>query len=101
MIHSTPAVQNKTFILSYDYVSDILEKRGPYREEHLGLAKDFIAQNKIVAGGPYAPPTGACFLFTVDSIADVQEFIEKDPYVSAGLVPNYDVKEWSVLVGKV
>lgn len=37
----------KYFLLIYDYVPDILEKRTPYREEHLKLAKDASEQGAI------------------------------------------------------
>jgi hypothetical protein len=32
------------FVLRYDYVSDILEKRGPYREAHLRGAQDKVGR---------------------------------------------------------
>lgn len=31
--------QDNFLILQYDYIPDILEKRGPYREGHLAAAK--------------------------------------------------------------
>ena len=49
---------SKKFILEYQYVSDILEKRVPYRSEHLQLAEDLEKQGKIIAAGPFTPPTG-------------------------------------------
>ena len=57
MIHtrlfSTPPTR---YLLSYEYVPDVLEKRGPYREGHLGLAKDMIAEGSCVSGGPSLVP---------------------------------------------
>lgn len=32
----------KYAILTYDYVPDILEKRGPYRAEHLAAAQKLV-----------------------------------------------------------
>jgi len=44
------------FLLSYEYIPDVLEKRGPYREGHLGLAKDMIEKGTCVSGGPTMSP---------------------------------------------
>ena len=43
---------SKRYLLSYEYIPDVLEKRGPYREGHLGLAKDMIEEGVCVSGGP-------------------------------------------------
>lgn len=92
------------YLLTYDYVADVLEKRGPYREEHLQLAKDLIAQGKCSAGGPISPlqegatPTGALFVFT--DLEAAKSFVEKDPYVSGGIVTKHSIEAWTVAVSK-
>lgn len=51
-------------ILKYDYVEGILEKRGPFREEHLGAAQAKLQEGKLVmAGGFGSPPEGGLFIF--------------------------------------
>eukprot|EP00970_Alexandrium_tamarense_P004713 scaffold783_cov197-Alexandrium_tamarense.AAC.6 len=44
------------YLLSYDYIPDVLEKRGPYREGHLGLAKQMLGDEVAVSGGPTLTP---------------------------------------------
>lgn len=44
------------YILSYDYIPDVLEKRGPYRDGHLNLAKSMVADGTCISGGPTLPP---------------------------------------------
>jgi hypothetical protein len=44
------------YILSYDYIPDVLEKRGPFRDGHLGLAKSMVADGTCISGGPTLPP---------------------------------------------
>lgn len=42
----------------------ILEKRGPFREEHLGAAQAKLQDGKLVmAGGFGSPPEGGLFIF--------------------------------------
>ncbi len=45
------------FILSYDYVPDVLEKRTPFRPDHLALAREFHAAGKLLLAGAFDPPT--------------------------------------------
>ena len=91
------------YLLRYDYIPDVLEKRGPFREGHLGLAKDLIAQGKCLSGGPTGEPgmevpTGALFIFTDEESAKL--FVEGDPYVSGGIVTGHSIEEWNVVVQK-
>mmetsp|Transcript_31402 Transcript_31402/g.68662 ORF Transcript_31402/g.68662 Transcript_31402/m.68662 type:complete len:143 (-) Transcript_31402:1102-1530(-) len=95
---SAAAEETKNFLLEYVYVPEILDKRGPYREEHLAMAKEQIAAGNMKYGGPLNPPTGAVFLWTCDDPAIIEEYAKKDPYVKAGLVPSYKITEWSILL---
>ena len=44
------------YLLNYEYIPDVLEKRGPYREGHIGLAKEMIESGTCVSGGPHLIP---------------------------------------------
>ena len=52
-LFSTPPTR---YLLTYDYIPDVLEKRGPYREGHIGLAEDMIEEGACVSGGPSGVP---------------------------------------------
>lgn len=87
-------------ILFYAYVENIIEKRKPYREEHLALAQRFVADGKLILGGAYAEPAdGAAIVFKVETKADVLFFVENDPYVNNGLVTQWHIREWNAVVG--
>ena len=91
------------YLLKYEYIPDVLEKRGPYREGHLGLAKKLIEEGTCLSGGPtgeveMSVPTGALFIFTTADAAKL--FVEEDPYVSAGIVTAHSIEEWNVVVEK-
>mmetsp|Transcript_15951 Transcript_15951/g.34738 ORF Transcript_15951/g.34738 Transcript_15951/m.34738 type:complete len:153 (-) Transcript_15951:105-563(-) len=90
------------YLLSYEYIPDVLEKRGPFREGHIGLAKDMIEEGVCVSGGPStvpgeSVPNGALFIFTTKDAAE--KFVAEDPYVSNGIVTGHSIAEWSVVVG--
>jgi hypothetical protein len=99
---SSSSSASKTFLLEYSYVADILEKRTPYRPAHLALAEGLTKDGVIVAGGATgSPPSGALFIFKAADASAVEAFVKKDPYVSAGLVTAWKIKEWTVAVGSV
>jgi uncharacterized protein YciI len=89
------------FVLSYEYVPDVLEKRTPFRGDHLALARELHAAGKLVLAGAFDPPTeGAMFIFDVASAADVEAFVARDPYVKNGVVTRHRIRPWNVVVGK-
>jgi uncharacterized protein YciI len=88
------------FVLTYDYVPDVLERRGPHRDAHLALARELHAQGKLLLAGAFDPPTdGALFVFKVDSAAEVEAFVARDPYVKNGVVTGHRVRPWNVVIG--
>jgi uncharacterized protein YciI len=85
-------------VLQYSYVPDILEKRGPYRAEHLEGARKMAAEDKLVMAGALADPVdGGLFIFKNISKEEIEEFAKKDPYVIHGLVPQYDIRKYMVV----
>ncbi|HET7721499.1 MAG TPA: YciI-like protein [Acidimicrobiales bacterium] len=89
------------WLLTYDYVDDIATRRAPFREAHLGLVRDLHDRGLLLMAGAVGDPIeGALFVFTADDVAVVEEFVAQDPYVSEGLVTGWQVRPWSVVVGR-
>lgn len=84
----------KNYLLEYNYVKDILEKRVPFRDAHIKLAKSLM-NDGLIAGGPVNPTTGAFFLFNSTDISPIKKFIKEDSYMNNDLVTGYNIKEWS------
>jgi len=88
------------FILFYNYVENIIEKRSPYREAHLGLTQEYIKRGELILGGAFANPTdSAAIIFKVEDQTQIETFVANDPYVINGLVTKWYIREWSVVVG--
>jgi uncharacterized protein YciI len=86
------------YILFYDYPDDVLERRAPYREEHLALVRAWKGDGRILMGGALGdPPHGAAIVFRVDAPADVDAFIDADPYVANGVAVGRRVEPWAVV----
>jgi uncharacterized protein YciI len=89
------------YLLMYDLVPDYLERRAQYRDAHLKLAWAAAERGELLLAGALAEPTdSAVLLFESDSPAAAQAFARADPYVLAGLVAGWRVREWTTVVGE-
>jgi uncharacterized protein YciI len=88
------------YLLMYDYVPDILERRAAHRAAHLAHARAAVERGDLVLGGALNPPDGAILLFRGDSPAAAEAFVVADPYVVHGLVTGWRIREWTTVVGR-
>jgi uncharacterized protein len=89
------------YLLLYDYVPDILDRRAPHRAAHLAHARAAVDRGDLVLGGALADPIdGAVLLFRGESPAAAEAFAQVDPYVLNGLVTRWRVREWTTVVGR-
>lgn len=89
------------YLLFYDYVADVLERRGAHRAAHLKLAWEAQRRGELVLGGAYADPVdGALLLFRCESPDVPQAFVAADPYVKAGLVRQWRIRPWTTVIGE-
>lgn len=88
------------YILSYEYVENILERRAPYRSEHLAAAQAAHARGDLLMAGALAEPVDrALLVFKVDDPQVVEAFVRADPYVLNGLVTAWQIRPWTVVIG--
>jgi uncharacterized protein len=88
------------YLLFYDYVGDAVERRAPFREEHLRLAREALERGELLMGGAFAEPVdGALLLFRADDPSVVEAFVRRDPYVANGVVTRWRIRPWTVVVG--
>ncbi|KAF1776468.1 Dimeric alpha-beta barrel [Phytophthora cactorum] len=83
------AADKKHYILRYEYVGDILDRRGPFRAEHLERAVNAKKDGHVVMGGALVNPPDAGI---------IEDFVKADPYVLNDLVTSYSIREWMVVV---
>ncbi|MCM4161268.1 YciI family protein [Antarcticibacterium flavum] len=89
------------YALFYTTVKDYIEKRAAYREEHLKLATAaYESGNLIMAGALADPADGALLIFKSDSAEAAEDFAKNDPYVKNGLITEWQVRPWNVVIGK-
>ena len=70
------------YLLTYELVSDYVNRRAPLRAEHLRLAWAAHGRGELVLGGILTEPVDrAVLMFQGDSPDAARRFAETDPYV--------------------
>lgn len=88
------------WVLEYDYVDDYLERRQPFRQGHLALAREAHQRGELRDAGTLDDPvTGALLVFEADDPSVVEDFVRADPYVENGVVVEWRARPWNVVVG--
>jgi len=88
------------YALIYETVDDYVARRAEFREQHLHIAREYRDRGELVLAGAFDDPVDrALLVFQVDDKSKVEAFARKDPYVLNGLVKNWEVRSWKVVVG--
>lgn len=89
------------FVLRYDVVvDDYVNRRAPFRAEHLRLLQEAHARGEVLMAGAVGEnPDGAIFIFRSETPGTAEQFVASDPYVANGLILNWRVQPWHVVIG--
>lgn len=88
------------FLLFYDYVPDIIERRAPFRQAHVAEAAAAADRGELLVAGALAEPVDqAVFLFLCEDVAVIERFVAADPYVRNDLVTGWRIRPWTTVVG--
>ncbi len=68
------------YLLLYDVIEDFIDRRVPFRQEHLDHADEARRRGQLVMAGAFSEPVdGAALLFRCDDSTVVTQFAEADP----------------------
>jgi uncharacterized protein YciI len=85
-------------LLLYEYVEDMAQRRGPYRDAHLERIHAQRDAGKVVMAGALGdPPTGGAIAFKGVERGEIESFVHSDPYVEAGLVRSWRIEPWKLV----
>jgi uncharacterized protein len=88
------------YILFYKTVDNYVERRQPFREQHLALATAAHERGELILAGALADPAdSAVLVFKGESPTVAENFVKNDPYVLNGLIVEWSVRQWSVVIG--
>jgi uncharacterized protein YciI len=91
-----------TFAVIYIYTDDsaLRDATPPAHRDYLrGLADD----GALLVAGAWAPtePPGGLLIFRGEDKAAVQAIVDEDPFTTAGVVANAEIREWAPPLGPV
>lgn len=90
----------RMLILEYTLAEDYLQRRTPYRAEHLALLEQAHRAGGLVLAGAMSDPADRALLVWRDvDPATLERFAAGDPYVVNGVVVSWRVRPWNVVVG--
>ena len=88
------------YVLLYYVVDNFVARRAEYREDHLRLVREAHSRGELLLGGALADPADrALLVFRAADRSIVEDFVRNDPYVIHGLVPRWEVRPWTVVIG--
>lgn len=89
----------KIFAALITFVPNMVERRQPYREGHLAYLRQLKAAGNLLMAGAWTEPVdGALIVYHGENENQVRQMIEADPYHKAGLWPEFQIREWSVVI---
>lgn len=88
------------YALFYKTIDNYIEQRQAYRDKHLLLAQEAHKKGDLVmAGALDEPADGAILIFKGKDPSVAEQFAQNDPYVKNGLIREWYVRPWNVVIG--
>jgi uncharacterized protein len=89
-----------TFLVTYRYVPDMAERRGPHRQAHLAwLREQAAAGTVLLAGATRDPVDTAVIIVRAATGHEVRALLLDDPYAAADLITGVTVRPIGLAVG--
>ena len=82
------------FVLWGTYCQDALEKRTPFREEHLSRLHSLKQKGTLVTLGPTEGSTHVFGIFEAEELSTVQDLVHADIYWTQGIWTQVEVYPW-------
>jgi uncharacterized protein YciI len=82
------------FVLWGTYSSDVLERRGPYREEHLAGLRLQKQEGVLITLGPTACTTRVFGIYEAESQEQVEALVKGDVYWRKGIWTSVEIYPW-------
>jgi len=82
------------FVLWGTYSPDALQKRTPFREEHLARLQSLKDDGVLITLGPTEGSTHVFGIFEADAVGTVRQLVEDDVYWKQGIWTGFEVYPW-------
>ena len=86
-------------ILFYKTDDNYVERRKPFRANHLGMVRQGLKDGSLIMGGALANPADEAIIVFADK-ASAETFVANDPYVKNGLIKEWSIRPWNVFLAE-
>ena len=83
------------FVLWGKYCEDAIQKRTPFREEHLDRLSTLKQQGILITLGPTKCTRYVFGIFEVSSLDELRNIIETDVYWKQGIWTSFEIYPWT------
>jgi uncharacterized protein len=97
--HESRRTTMKTFAAIITAAPGYVERRQPYRTDHLSYLSGLKDAGKVMLAGALADPVdGALIVYVAESLSEAERLIQADPYYRAGLWPEMRIRELTIVI---
>ncbi len=83
------------FILFGRYCEQAIEKRAPFRQQHLDRLSKLKKEGKLITLGPTKCTRYVFGVFNASTIDEVRKLLEEDVYWKEGIWTSIDIYPWT------
>jgi hypothetical protein len=83
------------YVLLYESTPDFRSKVPAHIEAHRALWKAFHSDGRLLMIGPFTDEPAGVAMGIFTSRAAAEDFVRTDPFVSAGIVARWTIREWN------
>ena len=82
------------FVVFGEYCDDAINKREPFRDQHLNRLRNLKNNNILVTLGPTKCTKYLFGIFNANNENELRELVEKDIYWEKGIWISYNIYPW-------
>tara|TARA_B100000700_G_scaffold176194_1_gene194636 strand:+ start:333 stop:602 length:270 start_codon:yes stop_codon:yes gene_type:complete len=83
------------FVLWGKYCENAIEKRGPFREEHLNRLSNLKEEGILITLGPTKCTRYVFGIFELSSVDELKKIIQEDVYWVNGIWTSFEIYPWT------
>jgi len=86
------------YAVNYTYVND-LETLAAIRPTHREWIAAQLAAGSLLASGPLPDSNGALLILRAESVSELADLLNNDPFDLAGLIDERVIQQWNPIFG--
>ena len=87
-----------TIAVTYTYAASN-EALAEIRPTHRAYLSKLLAEGTLLASGPFIDADGALLIVSAESVEDVAQILDLDPFDTAGFISERAITQWNPVFG--